>query len=278
MSTDIEPANPIAIDAATLESVVVDGNLAQLSEAQRLAYYRAVCDSVGLNPLTKPFDYITLSGRLTLYARKDATDQLRRLHHVSLRIVARDWNSDASLYLVVAQASTDDGRSDESIGAVSTAKLSGEALANAIMKAETKAKRRVTLAICGLGMLDETEVETIRDAEITQGPPLPPPSMRSRMIDPKFRAQLVGRLQQLTDDQRTEYNQIRKLLNVPSLNADLPVTAAEGALIDRLITEVVTRDRTPTDVVDDTPESRGLDPGLDRPKYDPADNDPGRPF
>ena len=37
------------------------------------------------------------------------------------------------------------------------------ALANAIMKAETKAKRRVTLSICGLGMLDETELETIKD-------------------------------------------------------------------------------------------------------------------
>ena len=32
------------------------------------------------------------------------------------------------------------------------------------MKAETKAKRRVTLSICGLGMLDETEVESIPDA------------------------------------------------------------------------------------------------------------------
>ena len=43
--------------------------------------------------------------------------------------------------------------------------MNGEALANAYMKAETKAKRRVTLSICGLGMLDETEVETIPDAK-----------------------------------------------------------------------------------------------------------------
>jgi len=35
---------------------------------------------------------------------------------------------------------------------------------NALMKAVTKAKRRVTLSICGLGMLDETEVETIPSA------------------------------------------------------------------------------------------------------------------
>ena len=41
------------------------------------------------------------------------------------------------------------------------AKLTGDALANALMKAETKAKRRATLSLCGLGFLDETEIETI---------------------------------------------------------------------------------------------------------------------
>jgi hypothetical protein len=44
---------------------------------------------------------------------------------------------------------------------VSLHNLKGEALANAIMKCETKAKRRVTLSICGLGLLDELDVETL---------------------------------------------------------------------------------------------------------------------
>ena len=44
-----------------------------------------------------------------------------------------------------------------SIGAVSIKGLQGENLANALMKAETKAKRRVTLSLAGLGWLDETE-------------------------------------------------------------------------------------------------------------------------
>jgi hypothetical protein len=39
--------------------------------------------------------------------------------------------------------------------------LRGEALANALMRAETKAKRRVTLSIAGLGWLDETELDTM---------------------------------------------------------------------------------------------------------------------
>src|SRR5262249_53952504 len=33
------------------------------------------------------------------------------------------------------------------------------------MRALTKAKRRVTLSICGLGMLDESEIESIKGAE-----------------------------------------------------------------------------------------------------------------
>ena len=38
------------------------------------------------------------------------------------------------------------------------------------MKAETKAKRRATLSICGLGLLDESEVETIPGAHAVPSP------------------------------------------------------------------------------------------------------------
>jgi hypothetical protein len=150
--------------AEVLERVIAQGDLAQLSPAERVAYYRAVCESLGLNPLTRPFDYIVLNGRLTLYARKDATDQLRRIHGISVRIVAREMLDSLGLYVVTARATTPDGREDEAIGAVSVKGLSGDNLANAIMKAETKAKRRVTLSIVGLGWTDESEVESIPGA------------------------------------------------------------------------------------------------------------------
>ncbi len=154
-----------------LERVVIGGDLSKLSASERLQYYREVCDSLGLNPLTKPFEYITLSGKLTLYARRDATDQLRKLHSVSIRITAREQVGD--VYAVSASAVDRSGRTDESVGAVPTQGLKGEALANALMKAETKAKRRVTLSICGLGMLDETELETIPAAALKVVPPEP---------------------------------------------------------------------------------------------------------
>jgi len=145
-----------------VERVVVQGDLAKLSAEDRIAYYRAVCASIGLNPLTRPLEYISLNNKLVLYAKRDATDQLRKLHGVSIAITAREKVDD--LYMVTAQAKLPDGRTDESMGAVHLAGLKGDALANQILKCETKAKRRVTLSICGLGMLDETEVASVKDA------------------------------------------------------------------------------------------------------------------
>ena len=155
--------NVVPIDQYSMvEKVVVQGDLAALSPQERLAYYKQVCESVGLNPLTRPFEYIKLNNRLTLYAKRDATDQLRSIKGVSIKIVGREKVDD--LYIVTAQATDKTGRTDESVGAVNLAGLKGEYAANAIMKAETKAKRRVTLSIAGLGFLDETEVASIPDA------------------------------------------------------------------------------------------------------------------
>lgn len=154
-------------NTAIMERVLLAGDLSKLSAPDRLFYYGKVCESVGLNPLTRPFDYLTLNGKMVLYAKRDATDQLRRIHGVSVTIKARD--NMEGVYIVTANAKDKTGREDESTGAVSVQGLKGDALANALMKAETKAKRRVTLSICGLGMLDETEIETIPGARAESG-------------------------------------------------------------------------------------------------------------
>jgi hypothetical protein len=149
-----------ALSPALMEKTLIGGDLAKLTPGERLAFYSRVCESIGLNPLTRPFAYITLNNRLTLYATRDCTDQLRKLHGVSVEIIERTRSSGSDVVVVRAKA-TIGSRADESLGAVSVAGLKGEALANCLMKAETKAKRRVTLSICGLGFLDEHETETI---------------------------------------------------------------------------------------------------------------------
>ncbi len=98
-----------------------------------------------------------------MYAKRDCAEQLRKIHGVSITIKAREKMDD--VYVVTANAKDAKGREDESTGVVAIGNLKGELLANALMKAETKAKRRVTLSICGLGMLDETEEEGFIAAE-----------------------------------------------------------------------------------------------------------------
>lgn len=157
------PTTTRAAAGEIIESVVAKGDLSKLSADERARYYVAVCDSVGLNPMTRPFEYITLQGKLTLYARRDCADQLRRLRGISLQVV--EQRLDGDLLTVHVRAKDRDGRNDEDFGAVHLPEtLKGTDRANAVLKAITKAKRRVTLSISGLGYLDETEIDDIPSA------------------------------------------------------------------------------------------------------------------
>ena len=126
-----EVTKDIEQNQSAIEKCLLEGDLSKLTEDQRSNYYQQVCETVGLNPLTQPFQYIVLNGKLKMYALKGATDQL--------------------------------GRIDEDMGFAKIAGLKGDMLGNAMLKATTKAKRRVTLSMCGLGMLSEDEIESIPD-------------------------------------------------------------------------------------------------------------------
>lgn len=166
MARDVVTKTEPTFDA--VEAALIDGDLSKLTPDQRLSLYKKTCESVGLNPLTQPFQYIKFEGRLQLYCTRAATEQLRAIHGVSIKLV--DARSIDSMYVVKAQAQDKHSRFDESTGAVSLVGLRGKELSNAWMRAETKAKRRVTLSICGLGWLDEAEVGDIQGAEIVAGP------------------------------------------------------------------------------------------------------------
>lgn len=148
----------------TLEKLILKGDLSSLNPAEKIQYYNGFCQRLGLDPFTQPFKILKLNGKEVLYCDRSGTQQLSKLHSVSHEIKAREVLNDC--YVVTAQASTPDGRHTESIGAVAIASLKGDALCNAMMKAETKAKRRATLDLLGLGVLDETEIETIPVARV----------------------------------------------------------------------------------------------------------------
>jgi hypothetical protein len=182
------------MDKKLLEKLILTDDLSRLTPQERADYYLAVCERLGLDPLLKPLAFLRRdkvdertrqkSTEVILYALRGATEQLRQQRGITIDIVSRERLD--NVYIVVARGTLPDGRRDEAIGAsplVSSEgkELSARSIANAIMGAETKAKRRVTLSLCGLGMLDESEADTMpehvrEDVVLDQRPPTQPVS------------------------------------------------------------------------------------------------------
>lgn len=147
-----------------IQELLVTGNIGQFTAQERVQYINKVCEITGLNPLTKPFDFITFQGKMVMYASKGCADQLRKIHKVSIIDAVQKIENDILFTTVKGQDAS--GRVDTEVSALSVAGLKGEALANATMKGLTKAKRRLTLSMVGLGILDEMEVETVGGAHV----------------------------------------------------------------------------------------------------------------
>ena len=153
LSTEISPE--------IINSLILTGDMSKLTPGQQTQYYVAVCKDLGLNPLTQPFAIITLQGKKTLYATKGCTQQLANIRKIDTEVLSRDIKD--SVYIVSVRASMPDGRKTDEDGIVGISGLKGTDLANAMLKAITKAKRRAVLALCGLNMSDETEIDdTVR--------------------------------------------------------------------------------------------------------------------
>lgn len=203
--TAITKAEPLSIPEA-IEKVLILGDLSSLQPQERVDYYKRVCVSLGLNPLTMPFTYILFRefdaapAKLSLYANKSCTEQLRKIHGVGvIPPLRKEIDTQRKVIIVEADVRDRTGKTDTATGVVSLVKfkdgrtydLTDREYCNALMKCETKAKRRATLSICGLAFLDESELDTMQvvggvtpDGRIfryaEQPPDEPPPQLSER--------------------------------------------------------------------------------------------------
>ena len=116
---------------------------------------------MGLDHRIHPLEYLWLDDqkggrRLILYVLRAGSDALRRQNGIDITDLIEKTAEGVVSYM--AKAKDKHGRTDMSIGAVSIQGKNSHDRANAMMAAETKAKRRVTLALSGCGLLDESEV------------------------------------------------------------------------------------------------------------------------
>ena len=162
-----------------VEQSLIEGNLANLTPEKRVMLYMATCKSLRLNPLTKPFCFILVSDwensteKLILYAAKNCTDQLRAIYGITtVPGSLKQWREEGMLKASISMRMKT-GRTDSDIAVIPMERysrkhnrsytLSGAQLANAEMHVVTKAKRRTTLSLCGLGgIVDESELDTMK--------------------------------------------------------------------------------------------------------------------
>lgn len=157
MENSLEKVN--VINPELISNLVLNGDIGKMSDTMKVEYYKQLCHSLNLNPVTRPFQIISFQGKSVLYATKDATEQLRKLNGVSVVDLTQDIKD--GLCITKCKVQDASGRYDIATGITVTAGTKGGDTANMIMKSETKAKRRATLSICGLGMLDESELDTM---------------------------------------------------------------------------------------------------------------------
>lgn len=130
-----------------VEQLMIKGDISGLNQEQIIEYYRYQCFRNGLDPASKPFDVITLQGKKVLYPTKGCCEQLRKIHGISVIDTTIDKINNE--YVCTCKVKSVDGRTDIDVGAIPATDH------NSLMKAITKAKRRATLSICGLGDVDE---------------------------------------------------------------------------------------------------------------------------
>lgn len=168
---------PTELSPADAEALLVYGDLEKLSAEGRLIYYAKRCRDLNINPAARPFDYLRVKHpeipgqmRMLLYLNKTGGELLRENNHVSIEVIEeKTENGYFEVKVLGTRPIIHNGavivyRKEHEIGGVEVAGKSGMNLANARMKAYTKAKRRVSIALCAAGMSDDTEIETIPGA------------------------------------------------------------------------------------------------------------------
>lgn len=193
------PEIPSDVSAAAMEMAVGMGDFSRFTPADCLRYLNAVCLAVGLNPLTLPIRIMEIDARKVMYATAECAAQLRSRDNVTIKVL--DEKVEHGCYVVRVIAKLPNGREQENVGVLSVLEpaqlvewqagrkswvknpragqqFEGQAWANAVMKCHTKAARRATLAICGLGLPDEPDddlkgvkqahVESVTETETSQ--------------------------------------------------------------------------------------------------------------
>lgn len=220
---DIVPLTPEhqAAASSALDHIIATNDLGRLTPVQRVGYVLALCKSLHLNPLSRPFEFLTFDGKVVPYPTKSCAEQLGRLHQISIKLTRREQVGD--LFVVEVEGSRPNGQCSFASKYVSVRDsrgdwLKGDKLGAAYGKAETGAKRRLVLSMVGLaGLPDADEVSGVKriwmDAD---GNLIEHPTEEQRYLIGHPRAARAARYATLEDTATAEDSPIRGSSQAPT--------------------------------------------------------------
>jgi hypothetical protein len=182
-----------------VEQVVLTGDYAGLGPEQRAYCLLVLSKKMGLDPMRRPFEFISDGKSIRLYANRSAAAQLREVHKITqtpvymgaLRSIT--FAEDGSL--VLGEQVITDKVMVSIFKAVSKDKETGELrvsydlsamaldkqlewMENGLKKMWTQASRRTTIGHAGLGFLDESEAQDVGRPMSAPPPAQPAPTRR----------------------------------------------------------------------------------------------------
>ena len=229
--TTTDLARTDTLDPAALESLVLRGDISGLTADQKVQHYLGMCRILGLDPATQPLAYLRLSGKEVLYVTRGATDRLAAMHGLNREIIDGPRVMDLAgtkLVYAVCRATLPGGRYET---ATATVPLTDPV--NVLMKCETKCKRRATLAILGLGLLDETETETIPGAEVVEPAPARPLVDLAHALSAIDEAETC---EATVTAYRAAQDSLRRVVSLDAPEAAEPLATLLDAAVDRMTT------------------------------------------
>jgi len=131
------------------------GRCDQLNIDQQAEYKIYLCAKIGVSPTLQPIDLIPTKNGLRPYLNKGAAELIRDTRKISIADI--EVSEKNGMFVAVCKVRGLNGRIDCDMGAcpLNGTEKSPMAPYNSLMKAVTKAKRRATLSMCGLGAIIE---------------------------------------------------------------------------------------------------------------------------
>lgn len=150
-------------------------DLEPLTETQRQEYVVNLCQHMGIPPelnlvMLTYLDEEDGPRRLVPWVKRGGTEIIRNNKGINIsEITSKEVGGS---FVVTARATNTDGRQEIAVGSKWISGLTGKDLDDAIMTAQTRACRRVTLQFVGAGVLDESEINPALRVSAKQTTPI----------------------------------------------------------------------------------------------------------